>query len=334
MLIRMRSTTFFPAVFLTAVFASLGLTGCATQGVAHEPFQVFEKAHSGGNALAIDSDSELGASAGWSGRVRIWRLKDGFPLGSWQTDHGDLFGLLFLDGDQLLTAGYDGYIRIWSLNGTLDRSFKAGAEITSFRASKDRSHVFLGHGDGRVSLWHVNGEQLGSWQLSSRRIAAVAIADDLQQLAAGDSAANVWRWRPNELPLKLASPPTYARSLIFLKETNRLLGSGWFDLYSWRADDVAVSIVPTDHRGIINHLESSPDGTYLASISRQTDSAVLLLNPDDGQSLSSFQKHALCGQRVAVSPDGQIMMSNSDDASVRFYQLTDVSVAREANGVP
>ncbi len=329
----MRLTTLFLVVPLASVFIAMGLAGCTTHPVPQGPYRIFEDAHSGGNALAIAPDSKLGASGGWSGKVRLWRLEDGFALGGWQTGHGDLFGLLFLDDDQLLTAGYDGHVRVWNLDGTLDRSFKAGAAITSFRANPGRSHIFLGHNDGIVSLWHVNGEQLGSWRLSNRRISAVALSDNLERLAAADSATNVWRWKPNAVPFRLQSPPTYARSLVFIEDNKILLGSGWFNLFSWHEGEKTLEIMPTDHFGIISHLESSPDGIYLASISRQTDSAILLLNPSSGESLDAFQKHDLCGQRVAVSPDGKTMMSNSDDASVRFYRLPGAGMTREAKAI-
>lgn len=297
------------------------LAGCASGPSVREAYRVAEDAHSGGNALAIDPGTRLGASGGWSGRLRLWRLDDGSPAGGWQTGHGDLVGLLFLDSGHLLTTGHDGEVRVWRLDGTLYRQFRVGQAVSSFRASPDRSRILLGHRDGRVSLWGVDGEGLGEWQLSTRRIAAVAIASEPTRLAAADSAAHVWRWGPGREPEWLESPPTYPRSLVFERGGPGLYGSGWFDLFAWRNGDRSLRVLPTDHLGIISHLELSPDGTYLASISRQTDSAILLLDPRSGKTLSAYRKHALCGQRVALSADGRIMMSNSDDASVRFYRL-------------
>ena len=121
--------------------------------------------------------------------------------------------------------------------------------------------------------------------------------------------------------VRLHSAPSYQRALVFEPGSDDLLGSGWFKLYRWAADGMAPQPIATDHRGIINDLQFSRDGSYLATISRQTDSAVLLLDPRSGRTLHAFRKHALCGQRVAVAPDGQLLLSTSDDASVRFYRL-------------
>jgi WD40 repeat protein len=324
-----RRAVFLPALLL-AVLGAIGVAGCTTYAETTEAYRIVDNAHSGGNALTIDPDGQLGASGGWSGRVRLWQLPEGSPLGGWRTGHGDLYGLLFLQGRQLLSAGYDGYVRVWQLDGTLNLSFKAGEAITSFRASPDRSHILLGHDDGVVSLWSVDGEQQGAWRLSSRRITAVAADDGLTRLAAADSAGNVWRWKPGQVAVKVESPPTYPRSLLFGPDGKTLLGSGWFNLFAWHDEGIELTVLPTDHHGIINHLALSPDGSYLASISRINDSAVLLLDPENGETLGAFGKHDLCGQRVAISPDGRIMMSNADDASVRFYRLPEVRGAHEA----
>jgi WD40 repeat protein len=303
------------------------LTGCVSGPTEQEPYRIAEGAHSGGNALAIDPHSRLGASGGWSGNVRLWHLPSGSPAGYWRSGHGDLSGLLFLDSGHLLTTGYDGEVRVWSLDGRLQRSFRAGQAVSSFRASPDRSSILLGHDDGTVSFWQVDGARLGVWQMSDDRITAVAMATDRSWFAAADSAAKVWRWQTGHAPVELASPPTYPRSLVFTPGNATLIGSGWFKLFSWQAGGTGLTVLPTEHDGIINHLEMSADGSYLASISRQTDSAVLLLDPASGETLSAFRKHELCGQRVTVSPDGRTMMSNSDDSSVRFYSLPDVDRA-------
>ncbi len=309
---------------LSAVMVLLAVSACSTPKDLIQPYSIVENAHSGGNALAIHPGSQVGASGGWSGRVRLWRLADASPIGGWLTGHGDLHGLLFLDDDRLLTAGYDGNVRVWSLDGSLVRIDETGAPITSFRASRDRTVIMLGHNDGRVSLWKAGGERIASWQLTNRRITAVAVSDDLQRLASADSSGRVWRWERSDDPTELDSTPSYMRSLLFMGGGETLIGSGWFHLFSWDGADAAFTKLPTDHHGIINQLEAPSDGSYVASISRQTDSAILLLNPDSGQTLRAFRKHDLCGQRIVLSPDSKTMMSNSDDASVRFYRLPEL----------
>jgi len=307
------------ALLIVQIFS---VSGCASDTVLLEPISVADDAYDGGNALNVSPDSRLAASGDWAGKIRLWRLPEGTPVGGWQTSHGDLPGLMFLSGGkQLLSAGHDGFIRIWDLSGRLVAAYDTGSSVSSFYPTHNRMGVLLGHADGLVSYWTSEGVRLGSWKLSDRRISAVATDASATHYAAGDSGHRVWRWHKDGLPENLQSPPSYVRTLAFNPSDGGLLGGGWFNLFSWRAGDVHLKLLPTAHYGIVNHLQFSADGSYLASISRQTDSSVMLLNPHTGETLAAFRKHELCGQRVALSPDGRNMVSNSDDASVRFYAL-------------
>ena len=75
------------------------------------------------------------------------------------------------------------------------------------------------------------------------------------------------------------------------------------------------------HLGIIKALEYIDDGRELATISRQTDSAVYFLDAKSGEVKRRFQRHDLCGGDIAVSADGRYLATTSDDASVRFWVL-------------
>lgn len=305
------------------VLVLLGLGACATRPHLDAPRHIAENAHGGGGALAISADSHRGASGGWGGTLRIWQLPDGKPLARWPAHQGAIKGLTFLaDSMRLLSAGWDGRLKAWEISGKPIASWDLGAPATSFQASADRALVLLGLEDGRVELWNVQGERLESWRPSRSRITAVALNLAKNRFAAADARGRVWRWSQRSLLAALASPKSRMRTLAFDPRNDALWGGGWFDLYVWPAEAPRPRRVATPHRGIINHIEFGPQAAYLATISRITDSAVLLLNPDTGESLRAFQKHNLCGIGVAVSPDGQRMMSSADDASVRFYELT------------
>jgi len=309
----------FRALLVVQIFH---VGGCVSDGGLLEPIGIADGAYSGGNALDVSADSRLAASGDWAGRIRLWRLPEGNPVGGWQTAHGDLPGLMFLsDGRQLLSAGHDGVIRIWTLGGRLISAHDTGSSVSSFYPAPDRSSVVLGHADGSVSHWSTGGKRLGAWKISDRRISAVATDASMTQYAAGDTGRRVWRWHKDGHPERLQSPPSYARSLVFNPSDGELFGSGWSNLFVWQTGRAQLRLLPTAHNGIVNHLQFSADGGYLASISRQTDSSVMLLDPRTGETLAAFRKHELCGQHVALSPDGRSMVSNSDDASVRFYLL-------------
>jgi hypothetical protein len=307
---------------LVVALLGLLLAGCVAGPPREAPTRIVADAQSGGSALDISPDSRRAASGGWAGQVRIFSLPEGNPVRGWTAHETQVTGLMFLaDGRRLVSTGWDGRIRLWDLRGQPLADRRTDAPITAFAPAGDRSGFLVGRVDGHVEWWSIAGRRLGAWRPSPRPVSAVALNETTGDLAAGDTSGRVWRWAEDIAPVPLPSPPSYVRSLVFDPRNGDLLGSGWFQLFRWPRDGGRLDQIPTDHRGIVNHLQFGPKAGYLASISRQTDSSVLLLDPDSGRTLRAFAPHALCGQRVAISPDGRTLVSNSDDASVRFYRL-------------
>ena len=115
--------------------------------------------------------------------------------------------------------------------------------------------------------------------------------------------------------------PTDSRDLVFSADGQWLYGGGWFDLFRWNVASGELQVIDTDHHGIINNLAFIGSTGALASVSRQTDSAVLIIDPKSGRTLKNFGSHGLCGQRITVSPDEKYLISNSDDYSISVWEL-------------
>ena len=309
-------------VFLV-VSILLALVGCSPLLVSESPFVIHENAHGGGSVVAFDVSGQVLASGGWEGRVRLWDTASGNQIISWPAHSDSVNGIVFLDGvGELITAGYDGRITRWSANSRLLQSIDTGVPITHMVAHVASDRMLTGHSDGTVRLWRLADiAMIEVRHLHAGAVRAVAV-DEYGQFASSGIDGAVYLWRERAAEQRLADPPVDAWTLAFSPDEQRLMGGGWFRLFRWELHDASVSVVPTRHRGIIRSIGYLPGSHLLASISRQTDSAVYLLDPETGAVVRRFRPHDLCGASIALSPDGHYLATTSDDASVRIWDLS------------
>jgi WD40 repeat protein len=308
---------------------ALLLGACASTRPAPPPnVLIGASGHSSGSVLAVNPASTLVASGGLEGTVRIWRLRDGEAIGSWQAHSGTVNGLAFSsDGNELLTAGYDGTLALWSLGGNMHLRVDQLPPITAFDVGRAGEIAITGHADGSLRWWEPSTLRLlRGFTVHRSAVRAVALGPDVVASSADDR--EVILTDPRGGTRGLPEPPTYARSLAFAPDGSSLYGAGWFKLYRWDPDGAGLQILPTDHWGVIKHIRFTPDGRQLASISRQTDSAVLLIDPETGRSSKFLGKHDLCGRYVITSPDGRYLVTTGDDASIRIWDLQDPLLPR------
>lgn len=318
-----RRRPFRRAVFFAAlVGALLWLSGCVHTEPAPAPDVRIDDAHGGGSIVAFNGDDTLLASGGWEGNIRLYALPKGEAVRGWQA-HGDsVNGLQFLSSGMLLSAGYDGRLVRWNVDGTEDRSIATGAPITHMVANEARDRIVMGHNDGSVTLWRLDDLTLLERHTDHRgAVRAVAFDPMSGRIASSSTDGSVVVWDPDGSATHLPRPPTDAWSLVFQPGGKTLYGGGWFDLFRWGLSEHKLTVMDTEHRGIIKSLDFNAAGTAIASISRQTDSAVYFLDPYDGTVIRRFEPHDLCGGYIRLSGDERYLATTSDDASVRVWRL-------------
>jgi len=317
---------YFP-LFLAMV---LTLTGCvgnlAPPGQGIPADIIHADVHNGGSALAFNPAGTLLASGGWEGRVHLWSLPEGARRAGWQAHDGTVNGLAFVEaGATLVSAGYDRRIVLWDLQGRVRTQLRTASPVTGLAVAAERGLLASGHDNGDVTVWRLlDGARLvrvDQKHLHEDRVRGLAWHPTRSVLASSGEDGRVWQWALGGEATELTPPSTYSRSLVYTEDGRVLMGSGWFRLFRWEPDTREVRELPTAHRGIINSIALGGQGRYLASISRQTDSAVYLLDPRSGEVMVRFQRHDLCGGFVALSPDGRYLATTSDDASVRIWDL-------------
>jgi WD40 repeat protein len=304
---------------------TLLLAACASLHPEEPPAVIKDRAHSGGSAVAFSQSGDLLASGGWEGTVRLWQLPQGHEVRHWLAHDDSVNGIAFLDGDrQIVTAGYDGVLARRAVDGGLLAKVRTPAAVTHMVANVAADRLVTGHSDGSVRLWQATDfTLLSEQQLHKGAVKAVAIAPGATRYASSSTDGSVVLWAEDGSVRQLESPPADAWTLAFSPDGRYLSGGSWFRLYRWDLGDGALTAIATSHHGIIKSIEYINHGNELASISRQTDSAVYFLDPDSGAVRRRFQRHDLCGADIAVSADGRYLATTSDDSSVRIWLLED-----------
>jgi len=320
----MRQTSLFrSSCRVLLLFATLLLSACAARHAATPADVIHTHAHSGGSVVAFSQSGDLMVSGGWEGAVQLWRLPDGERIARWHAHADSVNGLAFVTaGRHVLTAGYDGALAEWTLGGEPVRRIETPAPVTHMVASESHGRALTGHADGSVRVWRLADLRLLETQALHRgAVKAVALDPQTLRYASSGSDGTVFTWDEGGAVRALAPPPMDAWSLVFSPDGEQLYGGTWFRLLRWDLGNGVFTSLPTAHHGIIRSLQFTGDGDTLASISRQTDSAVYFLDPETGGVMRRFQKHDLCGAAVAVSPKGRYLATTSDDASVRIWLL-------------
>ena len=294
---------------------------------------IIENAHGGGSVVKFNNSETILASGGWSGFIRLWETPKGTKIHSWKAHEGEITGLFFSNNDkQIISSGYDGSIKLWTANGELIKERNALPTILSLVVIEEQELIITGHNNGMVQTWNLSDlAPLEQRKQHNSPVRSVAYSEQTHMIASSGSNGDVMLWPQSEPSIKLLSSFTDIRTLIFTQNGQVLLGGGWFDLYRWTLQDKKLLILDTEHHGIIRNMDLLDNGTTVATISRQTDSAVLFLNSQNGMVKQRFQSHDLCGTDIAVSKNQSYLATTSDDASVRIWWLNQLSPVDTSN---
>jgi WD40 repeat-containing protein SMU1 len=111
-------------------------------------------------ALAVSRDSELIASGGKDGKLKVWRLRSGDCLRKFASAHGDaaVSAVAFSrDASNVLSGGGDGTARVFGLrSGNCLKEFRGHTSaVTAVAFLDDGLSAVTGSADGSARVWDV-----------------------------------------------------------------------------------------------------------------------------------------------------------------------------------
>ena len=308
-------------VFVLVMF----VTAACNQISVKSPKIDIQDAHSGGSIMTFEQKNRFLVSAGWEGRVKIWSLPEGKLVHHWQAHTDSVNGVEYISNStQILTAGFDARLKLWSNKGKLLKQKQLSSPVTDMLVDESAGLIMTGHDDGSVQ-WHsmASLNLVSSNRVHTQSVRAIAWHSGKQLLASSSHDGTILIWQKNYQATSLPQPPTDAWTLDFSPDGKFLMGGGWFNLFHWSLHDHKLSVLATPHRGIIKSLQYTKNGSEVATISRQTDSSVYYLNAKTGNITREFGVHELCGETVRLSSGDVYMATSSDDANLRVWELSE-----------
>ncbi len=261
-------------------------------------------------------------SAGFDGTIQRWSASDGTLQATIPQDSPILALAVSPDGTLVATGDWNGNLRLRSMpSGNLLREWSASSsEIRALAFSPDGSVLASASMEGVVRLWAVaTGAPLRTLSGHTGGATAVAFSPDSTSIATGDSAGTIRLWDASTgNPIRTISAHSDAvLHLAFAPNGTRLASTGTDN--TARLWDVATgtTVFVLDHPHVVSRVAYTPDGSLL--VTTCWDGIVRIWNASTGASYRQLNAHGMPIYALALSPDGQTMLTGGEDGLVYAY---------------
>jgi eukaryotic-like serine/threonine-protein kinase len=295
-------------------------------------------------SVAFSYDETTVATCDWEGTLVLWDAETYKKLNSTPGHAGPAMCVLFArSGDQLISAGVDGTVKIWSIaKGQFEllRSLSGHTGSVKDLAISGHDDLLASGGiDNTVRLWNLQtGEQIDVFR-GTAPIAALAFdpSSGVHTLAAaGHDGIKLWNTSQRPPRDMLTEPTGEVCYGVFLADRDAFVTCGWdgivrfWDTRTWEVKDTL------QHDDEVYTVAVSPDGHTLATAGADGTIRLYRLNVGEPpEELDELVGHPDVIWSVAFSPDSRLLVSagaggqEERNGTVRIWDLSTDSETKE-----
>jgi WD40 repeat protein len=249
------------------------------------------------------------------GVVRVYDARKPVLLAELKGHLGYVYDAAFAAGGTIVSGGEDGTLRIWApVEATA-----MPANATDPRFSADGRHVVSGDEEGHVHVWTLatgSDRRLPGHGAGQQSVARESADGSRIVSAAADGTVRLYDVRSGRS--RRVPAHTIPKSAIAIDRTGRRIAFGEGPLIQIRADGGGRRVL-RGHTDEVYALDFSPDGTHLASASK--DATARIFNVETGKLERTLRGHADAVLSVAYSDDGKRIVTAGTDGTIRIWPV-------------
>ena len=254
---------------------------------------------------------------------------------TWQGHKGRInSGFFSPDGQQLITAGKDGFVRIWSNIGEQIQQFHVDAQGLRYANFLKDGRILTITQAGQLQFWTASGQPSSDGSQTIGKLNSIRFSPSLEQFATAtnNGQVQIWDLKGQELT-KFTANNEQVRSLSFSPNGQTLITvgtDGTMQLWSLSGQKMSEWKSQTNPNLKLNSVSFLPEPSQNASLAKVqdqrfamvgSDGLIRLWNASSTQPLNVWRGSQTPIYLIDVNPQGQQLVTLGEDSTIRLWDF-------------